>query len=338
MLISRFSALGDVAMTIPAVYDVCEANPEAKFVFITKPHQASLFLHRPANLTVVGIDLHEYGGIAGIWALAGELYEKYTPTHYADLHDVLRTKLLRIFMAWKGVRVRHIDKGRAEKRALTRKNNKRLLPLTPTPVRYRRVFEALRIPIGSSFKSLWRHGFPPLPTSTVSPKQPGERWIAIAPFAQHAGKCYPLDLMAKVIDHYAPRAEVRLFLFGGGQKETAALHNLAAGRDNVKVVPDMHLNLASELELMAWCDVMVSMDSANMHLASLAGVRVVSIWGATHPFAGFLGIGQKESDSVQLSMVCRPCSVYGNKPCRRGDYACLRTINPQLIIEKVDAC
>ena len=60
-----------------------------------------------------------------------------------------------------------------------------------------------------------------------------------------------------------------------------------------------------------------------MHLASLVGTRVVSIWGATHPYAGFLGYGQRESDCIQRALDCRPCSIYGNKKCRYGDYRCL---------------
>ena len=79
----------------------------------------------------------------------------------------------------------------------------------------------------------------------------------------------------------------------------------------------------------------VSMDSANMHLASLVGTRVVSIWGGTHPYAGFLGWNQKAENCIQLDMPCRPCSVYGNKSCLRSDYACLNGIAPNQILEKL---
>ena len=83
-------------------------------------------------------------------------------------------------------------------------------------------------------------------------------------------------------------------------------------------------------------DVMVSMDSANMHLASLVATPVVSVWGATHPYAGFMGWNQKMDNAVQLNMRCRPCSIFGNKPCQRGDYACLTAIKPDVIINKVE--
>ena len=93
--------------------------------------------------------------------------------------------------------------------------------------------------------------------------------------------------------------------------------------------------LAAELELMRGLDVMLSMDSANMHLASLVGTRVVSVWGATHPYAGFLGWGQRAEDCVQKDLPCRPCSIYGSKPCRYGDYRCLNSITPEEIVKAV---
>ena len=54
-----------------------------------------------------------------------------------------------------------------------------------------------------------------------------------------------------------------------------------------------------------------------------------------HPFAGFYGFGQDPSLAVQLDMACRPCSVYGNKPCLYGTYACMSGIPPEAIVEKV---
>ena len=95
--------------------------------------------------------------------------------------------------------------------------------------------------------------------------------------------------------------------------------------------------MAEELALMSHLDVMLAMDSGNMHLASLVGTPVVSVWGATHPYAGFMGWGQSEKNAVQISLPCRPCSIFGNKPCIRGDYACLRQITPNQIIEKVES-
>ena len=82
-------------------------------------------------------------------------------------------------------------------------------------------------------------------------------------------------------------------------------------------------------------DTLISMDSANMHLASLFGVPVISVWGATHPFAGFYGWAQPADNAVQIDLYCRPCSVFGNKPCYRGDHACMQQLPEEKIMEKV---
>ena len=88
---------------------------------------------------------------------------------------------------------------------------------------------------------------------------------------------------------------------------------------------------------MSQLDVMYSMDSANMHLASLVNTQVVSFWGATHPYAGFMGWNQCLENVVQVDeLTCRPCSIYGQKTCYRKDYACLNRITPKQIINRIE--
>jgi ADP-heptose:LPS heptosyltransferase len=72
-----------------------------------------------------------------------------------------------------------------------------------------------------------------------------------------------------------------------------------------------------------------------MHIASLMGVPVVSVWGPTHPYAGFLGYGQSESDCIQIDHPSRPNSIYGNKPCMCGVENCIDLIQPETIVNKI---
>ena len=87
---------------------------------------------------------------------------------------------------------------------------------------------------------------------------------------------------------------------------------------------------------MSHLDVMLSMDSSNMHMASLTATPVVSVWGATHPYGGFMGWKQPAENAIQADLDCRPCSIYGKRPCRRGDLACMNLIRPEIIIEKIE--
>ena len=263
VLVARFSALGDVAMSVPVVYSACHANPDCEFFFLTKIHAASLFVNTPANLTVVGIDTSAYEGISGIRRLASELKAKYGIEAFADLHDVLRTKLLRLFLGLSGIRCRHIHKGRRGKKALTRARRKVFLPLTSTRMRYREVFHALGLSYADSFDGIFA-GSPPSQddfSEASAPKKPGETWIAIAPFAGHPGKIYPPELMERVIEALCKRPGYRIFIFGAGQKETNMIGRWTMKYDNIVNMGALSTGIPAELALMYWCDAMISMDS-----------------------------------------------------------------------------
>lgn len=341
VLVTRFSALGDVAMAIPVVYSVCRSNPDTHFVFVTKKAMQNLFVNAPENLTVVGIDLKtDYKGTSGLWKLLRDMRRLYAIDAVADLHGVLRTFAIGAIARMHGLRYCSIKKGRKGKHALTRPRNKIMLPLLSSRARYREVFYRLGLNVEYNFRSLYGDTAAPYETFAyiTPPKQQGEKWIGIAPFARHNGKIYPPELMEKVVDTLAARPGVKIFLFGGGPTEQPVLSLWAEKYANVVSLADKRHGFPIELALMSHLDVMLTMDSGNMHLASLVGTRVVSVWGATHPYCGFKGFRQSDADIIQLPMPCRPCSVFGNKPCARGDYHCLRGIPPQLVADKVIDC
>lgn len=329
-------------MTIPTVYNACRANPDTRFFFLTRRHPAALFINAPENLTVLGIDTADYRGAGGIWRLATALKQEHDIDTFVDLHDVLRTQLLRGFLRLRGVRVASLRKGRRAKHRLTRRHNKVLLPLTSTPRRYDDTFARAGIALDTpaTFRSIFDHlpegkGNPADFGSVTAPKTPGEYWLAIAPFAKHKGKIYPFEQLEKVVAYFDSLPSHRIFMFGFGAEEEKAIGTLAGKYDSVVNMATARLGIPGELSLLSHCDTMLSMDSANMHMASLVGLRTVSVWGATHPYTGFLGRGQNLADTVQLDMTCRPCSVFGDKPCFRGDYHCLCGITPQIIIQRI---
>lgn len=339
VLVTRFSALGDVAMTLPVVYGACAANPATRFVMLTRRVPSRMFLDTPPNLTVEAVDLDRYRGVGGMWRLLDEMIRRHGVDTVVDLHDVLRTRLIRLFASMRGLSVSRIDKERKARRMLTRRASKTMIQLKPMMRRYREAFEDVHLEVAEPFHSLFQSGRAPyaLFSSVTPPKGKEETWLAVAPFAAHAGKVYPEALMAKAVEHYASLPGFRIFIFGAGEKEVEAIERLRGGRDNVVSMARAGAGMEAELALMSHCDTMLAMDSANMHLASLVGLRTVSVWGATHPYTGFYGFRQDPADAVQLDMVCRPCSIFGNKPCRNGDYHCLNGISPQLIIARIDA-
>jgi ADP-heptose:LPS heptosyltransferase len=343
VLVARFSALGDVAMTVPVLYSACRCYPDVEFTMLTRRSMTSLFLNTPANLTVRGVNLEEYKGLGGLNRLFKELRSETDFDAFIDLHDVLRTKILGLRCRLAGIPVSVINKGRKGKRALTRTNNKILLPLSSSRARYRQAFHKIGLPVDNRFEGFFESaaggvGDAAQFSSVTAPKRQGETWVGIAPFAKHDGKIYPVEMMEQVVESLAHREGMKIFLFGGGEKECEVFNRWVARFPNVISLGDKRLGFPVELALMSHLNVMLSMDSANMHLASLVMTPVVSIWGATHPYCGFKGWRQKEDDIIQLPMTCRPCSVFGNKPCFRGDYLCLRGISPQSIITRIEKC
>ena len=337
VLIVRFSALGDVAMTIPQVYAVCRAYPDTTFVMVTQKVASTLFINAPANLQVYVADIYNrHKGIVGVWRLARELNALGVET-VVDLHDVMRSQYLRLLLRLMGKRVFVLDKGRAEKKRLVARNHKVKVQLTTSAQRYADTFARAGFPYNENFVSLYNGGRGDVAifSHLTSVKQPGERWIGIAPFAKHEGKIYPLPLMEQVVAQLSECDDVKVFLFGAGAREATILGSWRDKYCRVVSLADTRNGFPVELSLISYLDVMLSMDSANMHLAALVNTPVVSIWGATHRYAGFLGYHVSPQNIIETEMNCRPCSVFGNKPCYRGDYACLNTISPDAVCNKL---
>lgn len=324
----RFSALGDVAMLSPVVREYALQHAEDSVTVLSVPFCAPLFEDIAPNVSFLGRDVKtQYRGVTGLYRLFKELHAMHFD-RIVDAHDVLRTKVLRQFFRLRGYEVRVIDKHRSERRRLTAELGKKVLRQLPTS--FENYAEAMGIPGIPGVP-----GFPVSPDIPDTPVSPGGGLIGVAPFAAHAGKIYPTNKMEQVVELLSHSG--RVVLFGGKGKEEDIMRAWAQRYNNVELARDVISGgtLAAELELMRGLDVMLSMDSANMHLASLVGTRVVSVWGATHPYAGFLGWGQRMEDCVQKDLPCRPCSIYGSKPCRYGDFRCLNSITPEEIVRAV---
>ena len=330
LLIIRFSALGDIAMSVPVVHDLAMQYPDLDITMLSREMARPLFERLPNNVHFIGADLNgRHKGLLGLERLRND-YHLEDFDYIADFHNVLRTFILRIDNQMRGQKVAIIDKGRKGKRALTRQKNKVFVQQATSFERYAKVLEQLGFPIKPQFVKLDYSAF------CETQKATNEIWIGIAPFAKHEAKVYPLEKMEQVIKALSERGNTTVFLFGGGNEENEQIERLCAEYSHVKPAKSQQ-GLKGELALMGQLDVMLSMDSANMHLASLVGTRVVSVWGGTHPYAGFLGWNQKASDCIQLDLPCRPCSVYGNKACFRGDYACLNGIAVEDIISIIQS-
>ncbi len=325
LLVWRTSAMGDVAMVPHAIRALRAAYPSLRITVATQKMFRPFF----AGLDVGFLDVDVKGAhhsLVSMWGLAGDV-KKLGVDAVADLHGVMRSQAFRLSMRLYGVRVAAIRKGRMEKRRFIRHNGRGMEPLRHSVLRYCDVFREL----GFRFED-------PAPVwpRIVRPTEFGEktgRWVGFAPFSAHRGKTYPSPQREELVALLAGRYD-RVFIHSGGGDEAEFAAEMERRHSNVTALWGK-VRFAGEIDLISNLDCVVTMDSLVMHLASLVGTPTVSVWGATHPALGFLGFGTSERGILQEELACRPCSVFGAKPCRHGDWRCLAAITPERVAAKV---
>ncbi|REE83430.1 ADP-heptose:LPS heptosyltransferase [Lutibacter oceani] len=334
LLVIRLSAMGDVAMTVPILRAFVKQHPNVKITMVSKPFLKPLFTDIK-NINFYAADVTgKHKGVFGIYRLFKEL-KLFKIDAVADLHNVLRSKLLRSFFKLSFKKVAFINKGRSEKRALTQTKNKVFKQLKTTHERYADVFRKLGFKLDISK--------PEFPQKRQLSKEifeitsnKSEKWIGIAPFAQYSSKMYPLDLMELVIEKLSQQKKLKILLFGGGKKETQILDTIANKYNNTLNVAGK-FKLQEELTLISNLDCMVSMDSGNAHFAAMFGINTLTIWGITHPFTGFAPFNQPIENAILPDLNKYPnipCSIYGNKVCD-GYEDVMRTISPKTVVDKI---
>lgn len=341
VLLLRFSAMGDVALLAPVVQAFTQRYPDVRITLVTRARFAVFFGQFP-NVRVVGADFDgEHKGLMGLIRLFTDLRRVTSFDVLLDAHQNMRSAVLKSLFRLIGVPSFTIDKGRAEKKELTRKTNKIRRQLPHSVDRYARVFTEA----GLTLHPAKPFHFPAFTTAetelgvflnqhTLTTDTP---WFGMAPFAQHTQKMWPFERFAPLLARLYAGSPVTIFLFGGGATEIAQLETLQQQFPQAILVAGK-LSMTAELLLISRLRGMLCMDSGNMHLAALSGVPVLSIWGSTHSDAGFGPWGQGEEAILQISpdvLPCRPCSVFGNKPCWRGDLACLNDISVETVSERV---
>lgn len=331
--------MGDVAMIVPVLRAFVKQNPEVKITIVSRPFFKPIFDDIP-NLTFFGVDLKKrHKGFLGLFRLFSDL-KKLEITHVADLHNVLRSKVVRTLFALSGKKVAATDKGRADKKVLIRAKNKIFKSTKSMFERHVETFKKLGFEIDLSnpnFPEKIKLSKVILSKINESSDFSETKLIGIAPFAQYESKVYPLDLMQKVVDELALQSTHKILLFGGGKDEIIKLNQFQDNHKNMIVVAGK-LSFDEELQLISNLNVMLSMDSGNAHLAAMLGIKVISLWGATHPYLGFKPFNQPlenclVSDRTKYPLL--PTSVYGNKTVKSCEDA-MRSILPQNVVEKVN--
>ena len=340
LLVMRTSAMGDVAMLPHALRALTAAYPDLRVTVATQAMFRPFF----AGLDVGFLDVDVKGAhhsLAGMWRLAAQA-RRLGVDAVADVHDVLRSKAFRLAMRLHGVPAAHIDKGRAGKRAFIRCGGRGMEGVEPFLKECRSREKSLFLlvktsnPSSGELQNRDMEGKPLYARMAEMVAKWGEGLDTPCGYNQIGavvGATYPEEQSRELVRMLSERYG-RVFIHGGGGAEQAFAEEMERTYPNVTALYGK-VRFAGEMDLIANLDCVVTMDSLVMHLASLVATPVVSVWGATHPGLGFLGYGVSPGNVLQADMACRPCSVFGNKPCRYGDYRCLKAVTPEMAARRV---
>jgi ADP-heptose:LPS heptosyltransferase len=326
--------MGDVALVTPVLKEMNKQYPEVDVILLTRS-AFKPFFSQSEHLSIFSPDFKKrHKGIPGLIRLYFDLLKQGEIDYVIDIHDVLRSKILRFFFRLGGTPISVIDKGRREKRDLITGKSK--VQLKHSVERYCDAFNVAGFDLKPSDKQNI------LPDSE-SLEKIGRKYnlrnpliIGVAPYAKHKLKMWPEENMIRLMNMISEKRITTFFLFGGFEdaQQLDNVSNTIPGSVNLAG----KISLAEELALMSSLDFMIAMDSSNMHMAALVGTRVISIWGGTDPLNGFGAWMQPDEYSLRIpvtELTCRPCTIFGKGECKRGDFACMNWLTPEMVYQKL---
>jgi lipopolysaccharide heptosyltransferase II len=318
VLVLRFSAVGDVVLTSPAIEALRRALPDARIVYAVKERLAHLVEYNPNVDEVVALRPSE-----GPLAYAARL-RAVKPTVVLDLHGKIRSKILRGLLP--GVR-KVVWRKRDFRDTLPVK-----LALRPYRAsmlfadRYHKAVEELvgrELPRGRLQYFLGPDDVAEADrTLRAAGLQPGQPLLGLSPGANWETKRWPADRFAGL---------ARRALKAGAQVAVQGSPTEAElGQEIARLAPGA-VDLCGKLSLPALsgfisrCSAFVANDSGPMHIARALGVPTLAFFGSTDP-AMFDFTGH---EMLFAGVSCSPCSFFGRRRCPRGHFRCMLDLDEE---------
>lgn len=165
---------------------------------------------------------------------------------------------------------------------------------------------------------------------------PGAPFAGLAPGAIWGTKRWPR------YEELARRLVAQLAVVVVGSRDDASLGEAivaaaGAGGDGRHPVVNAcgRLTLRQTAALVARAAVLVTNDSAPLHLAQAVGTRTVAVFGPTVPAFGF-GPRGLEDRVVQVALHCRPCSPHGPAACPLGHHRCMTELSVEQVLHTIE--
>lgn len=326
VLIVRLGSLGDVVLACAAGQALLRARPEAAITFLVKQEYEALVRAQPWAHAVWGLPSGEERGAAGL-SLWRERIREAAFSAVVDLQTSPRSRALLAghprVLWWRAARW--------QRRRWVSLKWTRPAPVTPA---WRRFVDALA-PLGVDAA---RAEPPRLAISAqaatraraVDDAWPGGPIVFLAPGARWATKRWPEASWLEVAQRLVEGGQ--RVLLGGDAADRALLPGIAAWALAEPRARWFEGPLDDLAALVARAKGAVTNDTGLMHLAAAVGVRVVAVFGSTHPALGFAPAGAGHA-VLCANLACQPCTLHGRARCPLGHHDCVRRISPRDVLE-----
>lgn len=312
-LVIRFSSLGDIIITTAFLKALKESYPKSKIYYATKEAFAEILEGQPYLYKVISLKKKE-----SIFHFAKNINEKFDCVF--DLHKNLRSTLLSLFVKTKEIK-------RVNKYTLYR--YKLLHGKLLFFIRNRRSFYNIEDQLELIPNA--KKDTKPVLFVEKQHLENKKNIIGIAPGAKWKIKRWPKEYFRELIGIIQKNTNYTVHIFGSKDEADIANYIQKGYKNCVSFAGE--LSIKETAEHMSNCSVVVSNDSALMHMATALDVPVVALFGPTVKGFGFYPKGRGIVLEKKLS--CRPCSLHGSNKCKKNNHKCMKDIKPEEVFNAV---
>ncbi|MBI5464580.1 MAG: lipopolysaccharide heptosyltransferase II [Ignavibacteriales bacterium] len=332
-LVIQTAFIGDVILTLPMIQELKRHVPSAHIDLIVIPRSADLLRNHPSIREVIQFDKQKSDkGVFRLWRIAQMLRSKKYDAALIP-HRSMRSAAL-AFLA--GVPMRVGFDVSVSRFAYTH------------VVRYDKLKHeadrnaALLAPFGINLQTKVLPTLHPTNSDVEAVNLVVKKFgwdstanvIAVAPGTVWNTKRWPKEKFIELVRLLLTKG-LRIVMVGGAEDvELCGQIVQASESESVRAVAGQ-LGLLESAALIQQCSVVISNDSAPMHMAMAMRTPVVAIFGATVPEFGFSPYGVKDVVIETKGLACRPCSMHGGKACPIGTFECMEKISPAEVCEAV---
>jgi heptosyltransferase-2 len=333
ILVVQTAFAGDVVLAIPLIQVLKRNYPSAKIDFLVIPRVADLLANHPAINDVIIFDKrNKDSGLGGLIRLSGDLRKKKYDIAFVPHRSIRSAVLVRLAGIKKRVGfdkstgsflftdVVHYQSSIHEiKRNLSLL---RVIDIEPNSKEYPQLFPS----------HLDRNKVDLLLSEFEI--QQLDAFICVAPGSVWNTKRWLKERFIELIEKLTGINYHVVFV--GGREDSDLCEEIRSTVSSKQVFSAAgKLSLLQSAELIRRCRVLISNDSAPMHLAVSVGTPVVAIFGATDPKFGFAPYGANDIVVETKGLPCRPCSIHGGKRCPIRTFDCMKLISANDVYDKV---